>query len=173
MPKGKNKKQKSSIIQVSIGILAVILAILIIIMMGIVSDIQGTARIVNYTGLVRGETQRVIKLEVSMQQQNEMIHEIRSFIDGLRNGNDKLNLVRLNDIDFQNKMQELDEKFSDLYKKIYFMRFKGSENTDIISESEEFFLICDEATGLAEKYSQKKQHPYHYLKNILQQILLC
>ena len=53
MPKGKNKKQKSSIIQVSIGILAVILAILIIIMMGIVSDIQGTARIVNYTGLVR------------------------------------------------------------------------------------------------------------------------
>ena len=49
MPKGKNKKQKSSIIQVSIGILAVILAILIIIMMGIVSDIQGTARIVNYT----------------------------------------------------------------------------------------------------------------------------
>ena len=156
MPKGKNKKKKSSIIQVSIGILAVILAILIIIMMGIVSDIQGTARIVNYTGLVRGETQRIIKLEVSMQQQNEMIHEIRSFIDGLRNGNDKLNLVCLNDIDFQNKMQELDEKFSDLYKKIYLLRFKGSENTDIISESEEFFVICDEATGLAEKYSQKK-----------------
>ena len=124
MPKGKNKKKKSSIIQVSIGILAVILAILIIIMMGIVSDIQGTARIVNYTGLVRGETQRIIKLEVSMQQQNEMINEIRSFIDGLRNGNDKLNLVCLNDIDFQNKMQELDEKFSDLYKKIYLLRFK-------------------------------------------------
>ena len=57
MPQVKNKKKKSSIIQVSIGVLAVILAILIIIMMGIVSDIQGTARIVNYTGLVRGETQ--------------------------------------------------------------------------------------------------------------------
>ena len=54
MSEVKNKKKKSSIIQVSIGILAVILAILIIIMMGIVSDIQGTARIVNYTGLVRG-----------------------------------------------------------------------------------------------------------------------
>ena len=57
MSEVKNKKKKSSIIQVSIGVLAVILAILIIIMMGIVSDIQGTARIVNYTGLVRGETQ--------------------------------------------------------------------------------------------------------------------
>lgn len=125
-------------------------------MMGIVSDIQGTARIVNYTGLVRGETQRLIKLELSTQQENEMIHEIRTFIDGLRNGNDELNLVCLADVDFQNKMQELDDKFSDLYKKIYLVRFKGAKNTDIIPESEEFFVICDEATGLAEKYSQKK-----------------
>ena len=88
MSEVKNKKKKSSIIQVSIGVLVVILAILIIIMMGIVSDIQGTARIVNYTGLVRGETQRLIKLELSTQQENEMIYEIRTFIDGLRNGND-------------------------------------------------------------------------------------
>ena len=86
MSEVKNKKKKSSIIQVSIGVLAVIMAILIIIMMGIVSDIQGTARIVNYTGLVRGETQRLIKLELSTQQENEMIREIRTFIDGLRNG---------------------------------------------------------------------------------------
>ena len=70
MSEVKNKKKKSSIIQVSIGVLAVILAILIIIMMGIVSDIQGTARIVNYAGLVRGETQRLIKLELSTQQEN-------------------------------------------------------------------------------------------------------
>ena len=54
MSEVKNKKKKSSMIQVSIGVLAVILAILIIIMMGIVSDIQGTARIVNYTGLAGG-----------------------------------------------------------------------------------------------------------------------
>ena len=139
MSEVKNKKKKSSIIQVSIGVLAVILAILIIIMMGIVSDIQGTARIVNYTGLVRGETQRLIKLELSMQQENEMIHDIRTFIDGLRNGNDELNLVRLNDVDFQNKMQELDDKFSDLYKKIYLVRFKGAR-TQILFRKVRSFL---------------------------------
>ena len=135
MSEVKNKKKKSSIIQVSIGVLAVILAILIIIMMGIVSDIQGTARIVNYTGLVRGETQRLIKLELSTQQENEMIHDIRTFIDGLRNGNDELNLVRLNDVDFQNKMQELDEGFSGLYNEICLGRSEGYEKTDIISRS--------------------------------------
>ena len=152
----KNKKKKSSIIQVSIGVLVVILAILIIIMMGIVSDIQGTARVVNYTGLVRGETQRIIKLEVAGEQDDAMIQEVKSFIDGLRNGNTKLNLVYLNDRDFQNKMQELDEGFSDLYKEICLGRSEGYEKTDIISRSEDFFVICDEATGLAEKYSQKK-----------------
>lgn len=152
----KNKKKKSSIIQVSIGVLVVILAILIIIMMGIVSDIQGTARIVNYTGLVRGETQRIIKLEVAGEQDDAMIQEVKSFIDGLRNGNTKLNLVYLKDRDFQNKMQELDEGFSGLYNEICLGRSEGYEKTDIIPRSEDFFVICDEATGLAEKYSQKK-----------------
>ena len=156
MSEVKNKKKKSSMIQVSIGVLAVILAILIIIMMGIVSDIQGTARIVNYTGLVRGETQRIIKLEVAGEQDDAMIQEVRSFIGGLRDGNTKLNLVYLNDKDFQNKMQELDEGFSDLYNEICLGRSEGYEKTDIISRSEDFFVICDEATGLAEKYSQKK-----------------
>ena len=152
----KNKKKKSSIIQVSIGVLVVILAILIIIMMGIVSDIQGTARIVNYTGLVRGETQRIIKLEVTGEQDDAMIQEVKSFIDGLRNGNTKLNLVYLKDRDFQNKMQELDEGFSGLYNEICLGRSAGYEKIDIIPRSEDFFVICDEATGLAEKYSQKK-----------------
>ena len=40
MSEVKNKKKKSTIIQVSIGVMAVIQAILIIIMMRIVSDIQ-------------------------------------------------------------------------------------------------------------------------------------
>ena len=99
MSEVKNKKKKSTIIQVSIGVLAFIMAILIIIMMRIVSDIQGTARIVNYTGLVRGETQRIIKLEVAGEQDDAMIQEVRSFIGGLRDGNTKLNLVYLNDKD--------------------------------------------------------------------------
>ena len=36
------------------------------------------------------------------------------------------------------------------------MRTVGYEHTDIISKSERFFKICDEATGLAEVYAQRK-----------------
>ena len=112
------KKKSSSIVQRSIGILTVILVVLIVAMMMIVSSIQGTARIVNYAGLVRGKTQRIVKFEISGKQEDDMIQEIESFIDGLRNGNKELNLVRLDDSDFQAKMEELNEYFLMLKQEI-------------------------------------------------------
>ena len=42
---------------------ACILIILILIIILMVSRIQGTARVVNYAGLVLGKTQQIIKLE--------------------------------------------------------------------------------------------------------------
>ena len=152
----KNNKRKSSIIQGSIAALALVLIGLIVAMMMIVSDIQGTARIVNYAGLVRGKTQRIVKLEISNHQEDAMLASVESFIHGLRDGDDTLQLVRLEDDDFQNKMTELDEYFSILKKEIMLVRENGADGTEIIPISENFFNICDEATGLAEAYSQRK-----------------
>ena len=153
----KSKKKKTSnIIQICIGVLAVVLAALIIVMMGIVSSIQGTARVVNYAGLVRGKTQRIIKLEISGQPEDGMIQDIEVFVDGLQNGNGELGLVRLDDGAFQSKMQELDDYFATLHDEILRVREVGYKNTEIIDKSERFFEICDEASGLSEAYSQRK-----------------
>ena len=56
----QEKKKSTSWVQTGIGILAAILALLIVVMMYLVSGIQGTARVVNYAGLVRGKTQRLV-----------------------------------------------------------------------------------------------------------------
>ena len=96
----------------------VVKAILIVWMMNLVAGIQGTARIINYAGLVRGMTQRIVKLEISGQPQDGMIADIDAFIDGLRFGSDELNLVRLNNDAFQSKMQELDDYFQALKQEI-------------------------------------------------------
>ena len=156
MAYSSTKKKSAGIVQISIGILTVILVVLIIAMMMIVSSIQGTARIVNYAGLVRGKTQRIVKFEISGKQEDDMIQEIESFIDGLMNGNKELNLVRLEDSDFQTKMEELNEYFLMLKQEIMQVRAYGADKTQILSKSEHFFKICDEATGLAEVYSQRK-----------------
>ena len=67
---GNPKKKSTGIVNAAIGALAVVLAILIVWMMNLVSGIQGTARIINYAGLVRGKTQRIVKLEISGQPQD-------------------------------------------------------------------------------------------------------
>ena len=148
-------------------VLTVILIALFLMIMVLVSKIQGTARVVNYAGLVRGKTQRIIKLEDAKEPQDEMIESVASFIEGLRYGSDELNLVRLDDHAFQNKMKELDEHFQKLQKEIRKVRIEGYENTEIIEKSEAFFVICDEATGLAEKYAQKKATALERLEKIV------
>ena len=160
-------KKISKITRGLMTVLTVILIALFLTIMGLVSKIQGTARVVNYAGLVRGKTQRIIKLEDAKQPQDEMIESVSSFIEGLRYGSDEQNLVRLDDHAFQNKMKELDEHFQELQKEIRQVRKEGYENTEIIEKSEAFFGICDEATGLAEKYAQKKATALERLEKIV------
>ena len=48
------KIKKPNMIHIGIGILTVHLVVFIVILMQLVSNIQGTARVVNYAGLIRG-----------------------------------------------------------------------------------------------------------------------
>ena len=64
-------------------------------------------------------------------------------------------------------MNELNRYLEKLCKEILLIREKGYENTNIIEMSETFFNICDEATGLAEAYSQRKATALNRLEQIV------
>ena len=163
----KKEKRVSYILRTGMTVLTVILIFLFFGIMSMVSNIQGTARVVNYAGLVRGGTQRVIKLEVAKEPDDELIAKVEAIINGLRCGSDELNLVRLEDTEFQEKMDELASYFTKLKEEIRQVRKKGYEQTEIIDMSETFFQICDEATGLAEQYSQKMATALNLLEKIV------
>ena len=74
-----------------------------------VGKIQEQPGVVNYAGACPGCTQRMVKLEISGAPQDKMYETISSYIEGLRNGSEKLNFVRLDDEDFQTKMDELEK----------------------------------------------------------------
>ena len=139
MKKKKSKKKTSFISKTAMTVLTIILIILFFCIMSMVEKIQGTARVVNYAGLVRGKTQRIIKLEDAGEPQDTMIADINAYIDGLQNGSSELDLVRLDDRDFQDKMTELASYFEELKAEILLVREKGYENTAIIEKSETFF----------------------------------
>ena len=166
MKKNTNKKL-TYVSRACMTVLTTVLIILFFFIMSLVGKIQGTARVVNYAGLVRGMTQRMVKLEDSGSPQDKMIGTLESIINGLRYGSDDLNLVRLDDRAFQDKMQELADYFADLKGEVELVREHGYENTQIIEMSEQFFQICDEATGLAEAYSQKKATALNQLEHVV------
>lgn len=114
------------------------------------------ARVVNYAGLVRGKTQRIVKLEISGTPEDDLLGDVASYIEGLRFGSSELDLVRLDDADFQAKMTALSSEFDDLRNELILVRQRGYTETAIIAKSEHFFQTCDEATNLAEVYSQKR-----------------
>ena len=151
----KKKNHFSKIMRILMTALTSLLIVLILIIILMVSRIQGTARVVNYAGLVRGKTQRIIKLEDARMPQDDMIADVKGYIKGLRFGSEELDLVSLDDKAFQVKMEELDAYFDTLKQEIDLVRQVGYENTNIIEKSEIFFNLCDVATGLAESYSQR------------------
>ena len=110
----KRRKHISKIVRFTMTVLTSLLIVLILIIILMVSRIQGTARVVNYAGLVRGKTQRIIKLEDAGMPQEEMIADVDEYIKGLRFGSDELNLVSLDDKAFQMKMKELDTYYDSL-----------------------------------------------------------
>ena len=100
-------KKASRAVRLLMTVLTAVLIFFFINVMLLVSDIQGTARVVNYAGLVRGTTQRIVKLEDAGQPRDDLLKAVDSYINGLRYGSDDLNLVRLDDDEYQAKMTEL------------------------------------------------------------------
>ena len=54
-----------------------------------VNKIQGNARVINYAGIIRGATQREIKLEISGNVNKSLIRYLDDIFDGLMHGGGK------------------------------------------------------------------------------------
>ena len=78
---GKHIKTINTIIE---RCLIVILIVLVAIMMVLIGKLQGTARVINYTGLVRGATQREVKLEITGNPNDELINYLDGILEDLK-----------------------------------------------------------------------------------------
>lgn len=157
----ETEKKQTHFLRIAMMVLTTILIVLFFMIMSMVGKIQGTARVINYAGLVRGGTQRMVKLEISGEPQDKMYETISSYIEGLRYGSDKLNFVRLADKDFQNKMDELAQCFEEeLRSELLLVREKGYENTDIISKSEHFSRFVTRRSATRKFIPRKKPQPW-------------
>lgn len=148
----KNKKIRTmgTVVQ---SVLILILMILVILLMSEMGRLQGTARVINYAGLVRGATQREVKLEITGYQNDELIQYLDDILNGLKYGDGNYNLVTLDDTDYNKKLDAQIEYWGNLKRQIRKVRELGYEDTDIVEVSETYFDMADETVFAAENYS--------------------
>ena len=150
----KNKKSRN-IIGIIQSCLIFALVILVIFMMIQINRLQGTARVINYAGLVRGATQREVKLEITGSPNDELIKYLDDILSGLKYQDGNYDLVKLQDKEYQDKLQVQIDYWNKIKKEIEAVRSNGYENTDIVNMSETYFKMADDTVSAAEKYSEK------------------
>lgn len=145
-------------------ILIVTLSVLIFLTIYNLSLLQGTARVINYAGIVRGATQREVKLEIASVPSEKLIKELDGIIDGLQHGGSQYQLVKLDDPKYEEELQKLASYWLDLKGEIRKSRRMGYGNTDLLNMSEEYFRLADRVVSDAEVYSQKLAHRLELLE---------
>lgn len=161
---GSKGQRIENIIQ---GALILILILLTIGMMLTVKNIQGNARVVNYAGILRGATQRLVKLEVVGQEDDALEKYLDDIFAGLMHGGGQYQLTHLDDADYNEKLDTMYNYWLQLKEEIDHVRTRGYMQTDIIAMSEEYFQLADETVGAAEQYSQKMATQLRHLKFVL------
>ncbi len=123
-------------------------------MLANINRMQGDARVVNYAGIIRGATQRLIKSEMYGFQNDAEILRLDDILLGLQTGKGSQNLIVLRETDYQNKLNKLVEEWQPLKKLIYDFRKNSSLEEEIYFMSERYFTIADETVSAAEMYSE-------------------
>lgn len=160
---GKGEEQREdkrfgAVLTLIHSILIVILIILVVIMMIQINIMQGTARVINYTGLVRGATQRLIKLELTQNPSDELIGYLDDILTDLKYEGGSYGLVSLEDDSYQEKLDNLRIYWDNLKNQISNARtndYDPENMQKLLEMSEVYFKLADETVFAAEIYSDK------------------
>ena len=131
---------------------AIILANLGVIFLATEDD----AKVINLSGVVRGATQRSVKLEISNNPDKELITTIDNLIVGLINGSEELELPPATDPEYLARMQEAQAQWNEVKALIAAIRSNPTEanRNALLRESEELFRLTDAAVDAAQEYSE-------------------
>jgi methyl-accepting chemotaxis protein len=138
---------------IMLGLLsAVFLSINYFLIINIIA-IQDTARVINYAGIVRGGTQRLIKKELSGAPDDAILQNLDGLVRELRTGNGTNGLKVLPDQAFLDSMSDIAARWQELKIKILEAR-DGGDKKALFDESEEYFKQVNSAVSLAEDFSR-------------------
>lgn len=118
--------------------------------------VKNDSRVVNYAGIVRGGTQRLVKLEIAGKDGNDIAAKLDKIINGLIRGDRTLELSPVTEQDFLSKMKEVESAWLNLKQTISKVKQEPKYRNDLLKQSEDYFELANQAVSAAEKFSQEK-----------------
>lgn len=119
-----------------------------------IDRLQGNAKVINYAGVVRGATQRLVKEELQGYPNDELIEHLDCVIEELLTGEGDIGLIRLEDKGFQALMVQMKENWTEIKEEITKVR-QGTDSQKLYRLSETYFELADRTVTEAEKYSEE------------------
>ena len=119
-----------------------------------IHNLQGNAKVINYAGVVRGATQRLIKQELNHSPNDALIGQIEGILEELQTGHGEHGLTRLDSEEFQELIVRMRDDWEQLKEEIYLVRAGGDTDT-LFEDSEAFFGLADQTVVTAEVFSEK------------------
>lgn len=113
-------------------------------------------RVVNFSGIVRGATQRLVKNELMDKNQDKLIAKVDKIMLGLVNGDAELSLPTASDSDFIAKLGVVATSWENTKKVLLQARQSRIHKTRLLEASEELFSHADAAVAAAEKVAASK-----------------
>lgn len=122
------------------------------------SQMLKDSRVVNYAGIVRGMTQRMVKLELAgdYSKAKELSAELDKIVKGLKRGDESLDLSKAQDERFINVLAEIELAWAGLKKTAKRFEDNPSLAAGLIEESENYYLLANRAVSVAEEFSRDK-----------------
>ena len=113
---------------------------------------QGNARVINYTGIVRGATQRLVKQEMNQYPNDELINYIDGILLELSTGDGENGLRMINDKEYQGLVNEMKEKWEVIKSEVQFVRAGGDKH----NLSEDYFALANKTVSSVELYTEER-----------------
>lgn len=136
-------------------LLPALFCVISIISLTTIIHMQGNARVVNYTGIVRGATQRLVKQEMNGFSNDDLISYLDDILIGLSEGNSKYDLTALPDMEYQDLIAQMRLDWDNIKDEIRAVRI-GAGGSRLYEMSESYFILADRTVSAAERYSEKQ-----------------
>lgn len=136
-------------------VLILSLVITSVISINMIVAISSYGKLINYVGIVRGASQRVVKLETNHLSENQLLDYVDDVLNELITGEGHYGLRKIPSKEYNDNLEKLSKQWDKVKGDIQSVR-SGDDDNDLLTDSEALFEIANTTVFSIEKYAHEQ-----------------